>query len=137
MSSRATGNRIWAKSTDAGVNWGIRNYWTDIWGNACDADIVRYTSTKDGYDKNRLLHTLPNASNRTNVTMWISYDEGTSWPIKKTLCSRTSAYSSITILPDGTIGVYLEEDESVPYTMYFLNFSLGWLTDGKDKFIPK
>lgn len=136
MSSRTSGNRLWAKSTDGGINWGTKNSWTEIWGNACDADIVRYTSTKDGYNKDRLLHTLPNASNRTNVSMWISYDEGATWPLKKMLCEGTSAYSSITILPDGTIGVYLEQDESVPYKMYYLNFSLEWLTDGKDKYVP-
>lgn len=134
MSSRTGGNRLWARSTDEGVNWGAKNSWSDIWGNACDADIVRYTSTNDGYDKNRILHTLPNNSKRTNVTMWISYDETSTWPIKKTICPGTSAYSSITILPNGTIGVYLEEDESNPYKMYYLNFSLDWLTDGADSY---
>lgn len=134
MSSRTAGNRLWARSTDEGVNWGAKNNWPDIWGNACDADIVRYTSTNDGYDKNRILHTLPNNQRRTNVTMWISYDETATWPIKKTICPGQSAYSSITILPNGTIGVYLEEDESNPYKMYFLNFSLDWLTDGADSY---
>lgn len=137
MSSRASGNRLWAKSTDGGITWGAKNSWTEIWGNACDADIVRYTSTKDGYDKDRILHTLPNASNRTNVSMWISYDEGTTWPLKKTISKGQSAYSSVTILPDGTIGVYVEEDESAPYKMYFLNFSLEWLTSGSDEWLPK
>lgn len=132
LSSRTAGNRLWAKSTDRGQTWGPKNTWPEIWGNACDADIVRYTSTLDGYDKNRLLHTLPNAKNRTNVSMWVSYDEGKTWPLKKTICKGESAYSSITILPDGTIGVYVEEDESIPYKMYFLNFSLNWLSDGRD-----
>ncbi len=134
ISSRTSGNRLWAKSTDRGITWGPKNSWSEIWGNACDADIIRYTSTLDGYDKNRILHTLPNAKNRTNVSMWVSYDEATTWPVKKTICKGQSAYSSITILPDGTIGVYVEEDETEPYKMYFLNFSLDWLTNGKDTF---
>lgn len=139
MSSRTRGNRLWAKSSDRGVNWGAKNSWTEIWGNACDADIVRYTSVKDGFDKNRLLHTLPNNEARQNVTMWISYDEGTTWPIKKTICPGLGMYSSITILPDGTIGVYLEEQDksggAYECKMYFLNFSLSWLTNGSDKYI--
>ena len=137
MSSRpplTAGNRLWAKSSDGGINWGAKNSWQEIWGNNCDADIIRYTSTLDGYDKDRILHTVPNHSTRRNVTMWISYDEGTTWPVKKTIAPNTSAYSSITILPDGTIGVYLEENETVPYRMYYLNFSLSWLTDGADIF---
>ena len=134
MSSRTTGNRLWAKSSDRGETWTSSGSWPEINGNACDADILRYTSTKDGYDKSRLLHTLPNASDRSNVTMWMSYDEGNTWPVKKTLCVDKSAYSSITILSDGTIGVYQEEDETVPYKMYYLNFSLDWLTSGSDKY---
>lgn len=134
LSSRTFGNRLWSKSYDRGETWGPKNSWKEIWGNACDADIIRYTSVKDGYDKNRILHTLPFAENRTNVSMWMSYNEGMTWPVRKTICKGESAYSSITILPDGTIGVYVEEDESVPYKMYFLNFSLDWLTDGKDHY---
>jgi sialidase-1 len=136
MSSRTKGNRLWAKSSDGGITWGPKKSWEEIWGNACNADIIRYTSTKDGYDKDRILHTLPNHSTRRNVTMWLSYDEGTTWPVKKTIARNESAYSSITILPDGTIGVYIEEDETTPYKMYFLNFSLDWLTDGEDRFAP-
>lgn len=135
MSSRTSGNRLWDKSTDRGETWGTNGSWTEIWGNACNADIVRYTSTLDGYDKDRLLHTLPNASDRSNVSMWVSYDEGVTWPVKKSLCQGKSAYSSVTILPDGTIGVYLEEDETIPYKMVFMRFSLDWLSNGADQYV--
>ncbi|ODT55988.1 MAG: hypothetical protein BGP01_12455 [Paludibacter sp. 47-17] len=134
MSSRTRGNRLWAKSTDGGITWGNRNSWSEIWGNACDADIVRYTSVKDGYDKSRILHTLPNHATRRNLAVWMSYDEGTSWPVKKVLCPGTSAYSSVSILPDGTVGVYFEEDESEVYTMTFIAFTLDWLSSGNDSY---
>lgn len=136
MSSRTSGNRLWAKSSDGGITWGSKNSWPDLWGNACNGDMIRFTSTKDGFSKNRILHTLPNASDRSNLTVFMSYDEGTSWPVKKTVCAGKSAYASLTILPDGTIGVYSEEDESVPYKMYFLNFSLEWLSNGADQYVP-
>ncbi len=134
MSTRAGGNRKWNKSSDGGVTWGTQSTWSEIWGNACDADILRYTSVLDGYNKSRLLHTLPNASDRRNLTMWMSYNEGTSWPVSKVLCPGTSAYSSVTILPDGTIGVFFEEDGSNAYTMTFVNFTLDWLSSGTDTF---
>lgn len=136
MSSRTSGNRYWAVSTDGGLTWGSRNSWTDLWGNACNGDMIRYTSTNDGFDKNRILHTLPNASTRTNLSVFMSYNEGETWAVKKTICEGTSAYASLSILPDGTIGVYTEEDESVPYKMYFLNFSVNWLTNGADQYFP-
>ena len=134
MSSRTGGNRLWAKSTDGGATWGAKNSWSDVWGTACDADILRYTSVKDGFNKSRLLHTLPNANDRSNLAMWISYDEGKTWPTKKIICPASAAYSSITILPDGTIGVYFEEDYSNQITLTFVNFSLNWLTSGADTY---
>lgn len=130
---------------DEPVSWTQKNTstcdsWADMIEPACNGDIVRYTSTIDGYDKDRILHTVPNdRSTRQNVSMFISYDEGKTWSIKKTLCKALSAYSSIAILNDGTIGVYLEDriynpnqDEYDVYSTHFLNFSLDWLTNGAD-----
>ena len=63
----------------------------------------------------------------------MSYDEGQTWPVKKSICPTGSAYSSLTILPDGTIGAYVEENyDTDNMSLYFNNFSLDWLTDGAD-----
>ena len=42
------------------------------------------------------------------------------------------------MLPDGTIGLYVEEayDGASGYSTVFYNFSLEWLTDGDDIFDP-
>ena len=128
------GARFFNTSKDNGETWGNHSEWPELLEPGCNGDIVRYTSTLDGYDKDRILHTLPNdLSSRQNVTMFLSYDEGKTWPFKKTVCKTGSAYSSATILNDGTIGVYLEENYNTEdYSTYFLNFSLDWLTDGAD-----
>ena len=65
----------------------------------------------------------------------MSTDEGTTWPTKNTFFSGASAYSSLTVLPDGTLGMYYENGESSTYQMYFVRFSLNWLTDGADTFV--
>ena len=64
----------------------------------------------------------------------MSTDEGTTWPVRKTIFSGASAYSSITVLPDGTMGIYYENGESSTYQMYFVRFSLNWLTNGADTY---
>ncbi len=133
MSSRRQGSRLWALSKDGGQNWIGRGHWEEIWGNACDADMIRYNLPQDG-KPGRLLHTLPNAPDRRKLSMWLSYDEGRSWPLKKLICPGSSAYSSICVLPDGSIGVYYEEDETSPcFRMYFIRFSLDWLEGPKMK----
>ncbi|MFA5219408.1 MAG: sialidase family protein, partial [Bacteroidales bacterium] len=65
-------------------------------------------------------------------------DEGGTWPVRKTICPGASAYSSLCVLDDdkGTIGIYVEVGEYETYQMYFMSFSLDWLTDGKDHWSP-
>jgi hypothetical protein len=118
------------------MTWGAAYNQPDILDPNCDGDFIRYTSTLDGYNKNRLLHTIPFAANRTNVSILMSTDEGATWPIRKTIFSGASAYSSLTVLPDGSLGIYYENGENSTYQMYFVRFSLNWLSGGKDSFVP-
>lgn len=100
---------------------------------ACNASIIRYTSIKEGYKKNRLLFSNANAvKGRTNLTVRVSYDEGKTWSKGKTVYEGPSAYSSLSVLKNGDIGVFFEKDE---YTKnVYARFSLKWLTDKKDKY---
>ena len=70
--------------------------------------------------------------------MYVSYDEGETWPVRKDIVPYSSAYSSLCILPNGTIGLYVEEEpnNTSGYSTVFYNFSLEWLTDGNDGFDP-
>ncbi len=136
MSVRQSGYRGYNISTDGGETWGIQSNWSEINTNACNGDIIRYTATDKGFDKDRLLHSVPNASSRQNVSIFISYDEGETWPTVKSICPYNSVYSSLTILPDGTIGAYVEENPDGACSLYFMNFSLKWLTDGQDEYTP-
>ena len=84
------------------------------------------------------MHSVPYGSNREKVTVYVSYDEGETWPVSKCIVPYSSAYSSLCILPDGTIGLYVEESYAGAsgYSTVFYNFSLEWLTDGEDTFEP-
>lgn len=96
----------------------------------CNGSIIRFTSVKDGYARNRLL--FSNASSvkgRRNLAVRISYDEGTTWSAGKVLDPGPSAYSSLTILEDGTIGVLYEPGHK---SVRFVRFTLEDLTDGED-----
>ena len=90
-----------------------------------------------GHNKNRLLHSVPKGNQRTDVTVYISYDEGETWPVSKTIVPYSSAYSSLCVMPDGTIGLYVEENPDGTignYLTAFYIFSLEWLTEGKDTY---
>ena len=135
MSIRHNGNRWYNISEDGGVTWQeTTSEWTDIVAPACNGDLIRFTSVNNGDDKNRLLHSVPVGSSRKNVTVYVSYDEGEAWPTSRCVVPYNSAYSSLCILPDKTIGLYVEEafTNEGDYCTVFYNFSLNWLTKGED-----
>lgn len=132
------GNRIFCKSTDRGQTWGKAYFETELKDPACNGDIIRYSySTDEGSEgKSRLLHSLPESTTtRENVTIYLSEDDGETWPIKKRLVDGYSAYSSLTVLSDGTIGALVEEgkwDSNLPgengFQLVFYRFTMDWLT---------
>lgn len=132
ISVRHGGDHIFNVSHDGGASWEGQYTSPQIWGTACNGDMIRYTAPSGGTSRNILLQTIPWAKDRRNVSVLASYDEGKTWLHRKTLCSRGSAYSALCVLPDGTVGCYIE-DESVAggYTMHFVRFSLGWLETEK------
>ena len=139
MSIRHAGKRWYNISEDGGETWqSAPSTWNDITAPACNGDLIRYTSVNQGDDRNRLLHSVPYGSQRTDVSVYVSYDEGETWPVRKCIVPYSSAYSSLCILPDGTIGLYVEEAYAGAsgYSTVFYNFSLEWLTDGADTFDP-
>lgn len=96
---------------------------------SCNAGIVRYSTAEDG--RSRLLFSNANhASERKNMTVKVSYDEGKSWSKGKTIYGGSSAYSSMTVLSNGDVGLFFEKDDYQKNV--FVRLSLEWLTDGKD-----
>ena len=94
-----------------------------------------WCSTVEGNPWNVALQTLPNSSSRQNVSIALSTDEGATFGTPKTICPRGSAYSAAVVLPDGTLGVYYEENGVFGgYTMRFVRFSLDWASNGQFKF---
>lgn len=137
LSVRSWGQNYKNISSDNGETWQLpaKTPFEGIKNANCNGDFKVYTSTLDGFEKNRMLHTNCFAGDRSNVSIVISYDEGDTWSQSKTICPRGSAYSALTILPDGSIGCYYEEDGlEGGYILRYVRFSLDWMTGGKDSF---
>jgi sialidase-1 len=96
--------------------------------------VERYRSVLDGHPYSALLFANPDsATSRSNMSLRISLDEGLTWPYKRGIDSRPAAYSCMTILPDGEIGMLYETgDTSSISDLTFARFPIEWITGTED-----
>ena len=125
-----------AKSTDNGETWGPAVFRSDLPSSASNGDIIYYTSTLNGFDKNRII-TMFDSVPYTEATppgspkLYWSYDEGKTWK-GFLIHSGNAGYSSLAILKDGSIGILAEIGGSWNGPIYFMRLNMKYITSGKD-----
>jgi sialidase-1 len=127
------GKRALAWSEDGGTTWSDLAFDETLIEPVCQASFLRYTLA-DKQGKDRVIYSGPaSTTERVNMTVRLSYDEGESWPVAKALHAGPSAYSSLAVLPDGTIACLYERGGDDAYeTLTVARFTLDWLTSGED-----
>jgi sialidase-1 len=101
------------------------------------ASLVR-VSAPPRQKKNRIVFANPVSLPRNDLRVRLSYDEGKTWPVSKSLLEGPAGYSDMAAAPDGAIFILYEQsfhDGSGRTVRLLLSrFDLEWLTDGNDKF---
>ena len=124
-----------AKSTDNGETWGPAVFRSDLPSSASNGDIIYYTSTNNGWDKNRIItmfDTVPySVSSPAKPYLFYSYDDGNTWR-KFMIENGKAGYSSLAILKDGSIGILAEIGGSWNGPIYFMRLNMKYITGGKD-----
>ena len=120
LSVRQSGARGYNRSVDGGQTWGAQGTWPEMTVNACNGDMLRLNDTT-------LIHSLPNSMNRENVSIFFSNNEGQTWHSPTLLVEGPSVYSSLTLLPDGSVGCYVEKGPDSGCELWFYRFNLAWL----------
>jgi sialidase-1 len=136
--TKGKGHRMYTTSTDGGLNWNSMVDETNLPepGFGVQASFIRFTGKKDGDSKNRILFSNPGTTKgREKMTIRISYDEGKTWKYSRVLHQGPASYSSMTVLPDGSIGIFYEMGEKYNFEkLSFARFNVEWLTEGRDSF---
>ena len=96
-------------SNDQGKTWSTKPD-SSLIDPACNAGFIRYKSKKNKYDF-LIFSNLNSKTNRESLTLRFSKDEGVSWFAEIPIYKHSSAYSSITVLKNGNIGVLFEQDD--------------------------
>ena len=136
-------------SEDGATGWTTPVFHDELVEPVCMGSLIRL-SAQPRDSRNRVLFANPDSNEprdperpegnhkRQNVTVRLSYDEGRTWPVKKSIERAVSGYSDLATGPDGTIfciyerGTPTDRGTHVKYVTV-ARFDLAWLTDGKDR----
>ena len=128
LSVRQSGNRGWntatyTKNADGTVTfkWGKQYQTSDIWGNACNADILYYSRSTEGKD-NIMLHSYINSSGRESLQLSMSIDGGKSWKSAYNIQPNGSCYSTMVALPSGDVALLYEDESYSAGNGYAINY---------------
>ena len=113
-----------AVSHDGGATWSSVEELPELRDPSCMAGMLRY-SFDDGAGRGRLLHTGPDSTKRDHGTVWLSLDDGATWPVKRELWPGGFAYSLPARLADGTVGCLFEADNY--QRIVFARFPIEWV----------
>ncbi len=115
-------------STDEGKTWTSMADETLI-DPGCNASIIRYSKASDGKKDVLIFSNAKSVKGRNNLSIRFSTDEGNTWSEGKTVYNGGSAYSSMTVLEDGDIGLFFEKDEYKENV--FVRIPLEWVMSKK------
>lgn len=141
--------RLVTISPNGATGWSTPTFDPALVEPVCMGSLVRYSTAKSG-GRNRLLFANPDnlsrpgsekpggSRDRKNVSIKLSYDEGKTWAVNKSLEPGFSGYSDLAVARDGTALCFYErgsvDNRSSTRTgrLTIARFNLAWLTDGKD-----
>lgn len=120
-----SGKRLVSRSFDGGVTWSEAVVDTALIEPICQASLLSYSTAK----KKLLLFCNPASSRRDHLTVRSSGDEGRTWTDGRIVEEGTAAYSCLTQLSDGDIGLVYERDDYKRLT--FARFTDEWISSAR------
>jgi len=116
-----------AYSRDGGETWGDFSYDENLPQPVCQLSVIKLENTEKPY----VVFLNPaDKEGRRNGTVRLSEDDGETFPYSRMLSEEFCMYSSLSQLPDGNIGAFLEADPACR-EMVFTKFSLEWIKGEK------
>jgi sialidase-1 len=122
--------KLVSTSADGATGWSTPQFHDQLWEPQCMASIVAHPAGVLLFSNP---HTLPlgkdgkenpgGRGKRQNLCIKLSRDDGKTWPMNKTLEADASAYSDLSVLPDGSVLCLYERGNSITCA----RFNLQWV----------
>jgi sialidase-1 len=120
--------RAVARSRDGGLTWSDVALDEALIEPVCQASMILAVPAGKKSD-GRLLFSNPASTKREKMTIRASFDDGRTWPASAVVHEGPTAYSSLAVLRDKTIGLLYERGEKNPYErITFASFPFSWVT---------
>ena len=116
--------RKYAESKDGGESWTNTKLNAELPGVACMGSVLRYQFGEE--EQNIMIHV--NAADfkfRTKGVVRLSYDDGHTWPAARKIPAGFFAYSCLTKMNNGKIGLLYETENY--REIAFTSFDLAWV----------
>ncbi len=114
------GGRAVAVSVDGGATFGPCAVDETLRSPVCQGSILRY-AWPDAETPGVLLFSAPHGNARKDMSVWISEDDGKTWPRREQIYTGPAAYSNLIKMRDGRVGCLFELGEKHPYEkIYFV-----------------
>ncbi len=121
--------RTSAYSRDGGLTWIMLTNCPDLKTVSCNGSLLAVPHAR-GATGTVLLCSVPVGPGRTHGTLYVSFDNGKTWPHSRVVVPEEFAYSSLVCLPGNTIGLFYEAHGHKDIRM--ARFSLEWLLGGRE-----
>lgn len=113
--------RALSHSTDGGQTWSEIEHDYQLVESLCQASILNFG--KVDKQKAHLFLNPAVPTGRDHLTIKVSFDDCKSWSNSKLVYEGPAAYSCMTKLPDGRVGLFIEIGDKSPYDrMVFVSF---------------
>lgn len=112
--------RAFVWGADGATGWTKPEFHPTLWEPVCMASITRLPGGVLAFSNPATLDPIPSRPNavgrqRQNLGVRISHDGGKSWSAPLVLEAGPSAYSDLTVAPDGTLLCFYEHGKNSPY----------------------
>lgn len=109
-------HRASIRSKDGAKSWGEIKIEEQLPDPNCQGSLISFIFNKGKKELDFLIFSNNATSEgRKNLSVQLSEDDGKTWRSKLLIHEGPSAYSCLTILPDGNIGLLYENGENSPY----------------------